>query len=238
MRSDVNGIQVRGLSIKFGAAQVLRDLSFAVPPGASVALVGNHGSGKTSALCAISGASDLGADTSGEVAFGDEWMPVSAIKSRDRLASLVPERAKVFPTLSVEDNLRAVMPAGGRIRVNDIFGWFPRLKERHKTLAGNLSGGEQQMLGIGLALLGSPKVLLLDEPTLGLAIPVVEQLCETLAKLRRELAMPMIVAEASIQWLNALASEAVVVDRGVVVATIKDLRHDDQIKRLLLGTEV
>ena len=128
----------------------------------------------------------------------------------------------------------AVAPISARL---SIFEWFPRLGERRSTLAGNLSGGEQQMLGIAICLLASPDLLLLDEPTLGLAAPIIENLCESLARLRRDLGLTMIVAELDTRWLPRLVERAIVIDRGRLIGTFDRVAESNlgAIHDLLLG---
>jgi branched-chain amino acid transport system ATP-binding protein len=152
---------------------------------------------------------------------------------------LVPERDKVFSLLTVTENLQIGARRRDRkdVAAADVFGWFPRLVERRSTLAGNLSGGEQQMLGIAMSLLASPGLLLLDEPTLGLAAPVIENLCDSLATLRRDLGLTMIVAESDSQWLPRFVERAIVIDRGRLIGTFDrvDETNLDAVHDLLLG---
>ena len=217
-RSPAPILELRGLQVAYGPNLALRDVSLSLAPREALALVGHNGAGKSTTLLAIAGAG-AGRIVSGQVLL-DGKVPPTAFRARQRLGlSLVPEREKVFSLLTVEENLRAADP-GGEIRRDDVFGWFPRLGERRRTLAGNLSGGEQQMLAIAMALLGSPRVLLVDEPTLGLSVPAIEQLCETLGEIRRSLSVALLVAEAQSQWVTRLADRAIVLDRGQVAGIV------------------
>ncbi len=109
---------------------------------------------------------------------------------------------------------------GASVTIEDAYQWFPSLKGRRRTLGGNLSGGEQQMLAIGMAILGNPKALLLDEPTLGLSVPVIRDLAEKLNDLRKSLSLAVIVAESDAEWLPLLTQRAIVIDRGRQVAAV------------------
>ncbi len=233
-------MEVRALSITYGVDRAVDHVSFAIARGTSLVLAGNNGAGKTSVLGALAGLRLRGQRVSGEAVFGGVVLRMGDIAQRIRQGvRLVPDREKVFGLLSVADNLRigAARTRSNAIRLDDVLGWFPRLAERRGSLAGNLSGGEQQMLGIGMALLASPQLLLLDEPTLGLAVPVIEDLCERLARLRREAGLTMLVAESDSQWLAALADTAAVLDRGRLLRTFGTLSQDylGTIHDLMLG---
>jgi branched-chain amino acid transport system ATP-binding protein len=238
--TDPAWLAVRDLSVSYGIHRAVEDVSFDLTRGRSLALAGSNGAGKTSVLNALAGLRIPGQHLGGTLTFDGatlKWGDVS-----HHLAAgirLVPEREKVFSLLSVNENLRigAQRARSDRIRLDDVLGWFPRLGERSKTLAGNLSGGEQQMLGIGLSLLASPDLLLLDEPTLGLAVPVIEDLYQRLARLRRETGLTMIVAESDSQWLISLADAAIVIDRGRQLRSFDALAEHDiaAIHDLMLG---
>ncbi|MGE0845434.1 MAG: ABC transporter ATP-binding protein [Flavobacteriaceae bacterium] len=228
-----NILEVRDLSVDYGAQPAVRSASFTVPAGSATALVGANGAGKTSALLAIAGALPRGAAMRGTVAVHG---PDAA-----GAVSLIPEQDKVFALLTIDENLRLVARrrSGGRFGLADAYEWFPRLGERRNHLAGNLSGGEQQMLALAMGLLGSPRLLLIDEPTLGLAVPVIEMLCEKLARLRGELGVSILLAEADANWLAELATRAVVLDRGAVLGEWSgDLAAKrDEIHHMTLGLE-
>lgn len=233
-------IEVQQLSIAYGRNPVLQDLSFSLQRGASLAIAGSNGAGKTSLLGAIAGLGVATQTLHGTLRFnGVEHVLDEQRRKIDPAISLVPERAKVFGLLTVDENLRVGVRTRrkGGLGTDDIFGWFPRLGERRATLAGNLSGGEQQMLGIALSLMTSPALLLLDEPTLGLAVPVIDDLCDRLARLRKDLGLTVITAESDSQWLPRLAEHAIVIDRGVQVRRFDTLQTSDldAIHDLMLG---
>jgi branched-chain amino acid transport system ATP-binding protein len=219
---DESWMSLRAVSILYDGKAAIERLSLDLVRGESVALAGSNGAGKTSLLTALAGLLRRGQRIEGTAAIGGlslQWGDVAGhIGAGIRF---VPERDKVFSLLTVTENLQIGARRRDRrkIAVADVLNWFPRLAERRTTLAGNLSGGEQQMLGIAMSLLASPSLLLLDEPTLGLAAPVIENLCRSLAALRRDLGLTLMVAESDSQWLPHLVERAVVIDRGRLVAT-------------------
>ncbi len=211
---------VEALSVSYGNQSAVRGLSFRVPAGGSLAIVGHNGAGKSSTLLAIANCLPSEGSATGKLLLPEESAPIALTSARGRQGrSVVPEREKVFPLMSVQENLLAASRyrKGDRIRIDDVYGYFPRLAERRQTLAGNLSGGEQQMLAIGSALLGTPRLVLVDEPTLGLAVPVIETICAKLAELRKALGLTLIVAVAETAWIADLAESAVVMDAGELV---------------------
>jgi branched-chain amino acid transport system ATP-binding protein len=238
--ADDSWLSLREVSILYHGKIAIERLSLNVGQGESVAVAGGNGAGKTSLLSAIAGVARKGQRIEGAAVFRGrdlQWGDVPGhINAGIRL---VPERDKVFSLLTVAENLHIGMRRHDRVNVAmaDAFGWFPRLAERRSTLAGNLSGGEQQMLGIAMSLLGSPGLLLLDEPTLGLAAPIIESLCDSLAKLRRDLGLTMIVAESDSQWLPRLAERVIVVDRGRFIGALAhvDEANLDAVHDLMLG---
>jgi len=221
-------LRVEGLEVTFRAVRAVSGIGFTLAPGSATALVGANGAGKSSTLLAIARALDASARIRGSIAVAS-----------GHAVSMVPERDKVFGLLTVAENLAAAdrQRGRGRVHIDDIYGWFPRLAERRASLAGNLSGGEQQMLAIGMALAGSPSLLLFDEPTLGLAVPIIDRTCDTLVRLRRELNLTLLCAEAEAQWIDRFAERALVLVRGEIVATIDgDLgARKDEIRALSLG---
>ena len=221
-------LTVCDLRIRFGPIEAVRGFDLTLARGTSTAIIGTNGAGKSTTLLALAGTLPRTAQWNGTITLADR-----------AAVSMVPERDKIFPVLTVSENLTAAnrQRARGRVGIADVYEWFPRLAERRTSLAGNLSGGEQQMLAVGMALLGSPVLLLLDEPTLGLAVPIIERMCDTLARLRKELDLTVLCAEAEVQWLDRLAENAVVLSRGKVVAKLSgDLAaRKDSIRDLALG---
>ncbi len=216
-------LEVEHLAVRFGPIEAVRDVSFALAPGKALALVGPNGAGKSTVLAAIANA--LPRNAVADLHSTLRWDPVRADSPWQGRPALVPESGKVFTVMTVEENLEvsARYAPGSHFDLAAAYRWFPRLKARQGTLAGNLSGGEQQMLAIASALLSHPRVLMLDEPTLGLSVPVIEALCEDLKRLRQELGLTVLLSEASSTWIPKLADEAVLMDRGLTLGEPFDL---------------
>ncbi len=218
--NDDHPIVVRDLTVSFGVIEVLRGVSFSVARQSALAIVGDNGAGKSTILLALAGGLE-GATVAGGISIEGSMKPHhdDVVARRKTGISIVPEREKVFSLLTVKENLRSASTDNPRdkIRPDDILEFFPALASRRTTLAGNLSGGEQQMLAIGMSLLGNPKILLIDEPTLGLSVPVIEKLCETLAAIRKDLALTVLIAESEEQWINRLADDSIKLERGCLV---------------------
>ncbi|MBN9427697.1 MAG: ATP-binding cassette domain-containing protein [Burkholderiales bacterium] len=222
-------LKVDGLSVRFGVMQAVRRVDLHIDRRSAVALVGHNGAGKSTTLTAIADALPPNARRDGQL----RWSAADAAGSRRQWAGpagLVPETGKVFRLLTVDENLTVGMRGtrDGALTRADVYELFPRLAERRQSLAGNLSGGEQQMLAISMALLASPRLLLLDEPTLGLSVPVIEGLCEDLHRLRRELGLTLLLAEAGSAWIHHLAERAYLMDRGCVSGDAIDLSIVDR----------
>jgi branched-chain amino acid transport system ATP-binding protein len=210
-------LRVRSLEARYGAAAVLQQVDLEVRAGETVALLGPNGAGKSTVMGAITGTI---AQRRGEIGFegrnliGDE--PHAIVR---RGVRLVPEGRLVFSPFSVEDNLRlGALRLRGSLgeRYDYVYGLFPRLAERRRQAAGTLSGGEQQMLAIGRALMSAPRLLLLDEPFLGLAPLVVAQIRDALEKLRGS-GLTMLIVEQKLDIALHFASRAYVLIKGRVV---------------------
>ena len=197
-------LALTGVEVVYGGAiQVLRDVSLRVPTGSVVAILGANGAGKTTLLRAVSGLLNYhnGRITAGSVAFRGEESTGSDASGlvRNGLAQVMEGR-RIFAELSVDENLKAGAytrkdKAGVSASYDRVMELFPRLKERHKQVAGYMSGGEQQMLAIGRALMANPKLLLLDEPSLGLAPLIVQQIFEIVAEINRQGTSVLIVEQ-------------------------------------------
>lgn len=232
---------VEGVHVRYDVLDAVRNVSFSVRSGKSLALVGHNGAGKSSAFLAIAGcfpSRDCGG-TLHRHADSGEHTHTSISSARAPWVSMVPEREKVFSLLTVQENLEASTQANSKssVRIADVYDLLPRMAERRSTLAGNLSGGEQQMLAIGSALLASPQLLLIDEPTLGLAVPAIQDICEKLRVLRTQLGLAMVVALAESRWVAELSDHAIVVERGEVVTQPLACRPgiDEELDRILAG---
>ncbi|HRW17686.1 MAG TPA: ABC transporter ATP-binding protein [Dermatophilaceae bacterium] len=234
------GLTVTGMDAAYDRLQVLRGVSLSVAPGELLAVVGSNGAGKTTILRSVSG---LLRPTAGTVRLGDIDITTAGA---ERIAALglahVPENRLVFPTLSVEDNL----VLGGYVRRKDggyaerregALALFPRLRDRIGLPAGALSGGEQQMLAMARALMSDPSVIILDEPSLGLAPKVVGEIIAALAHLRDDRGLAVLLVEQNVRAAFKVADRVLVMDRGSVVAegTPADLASDERVRAAYLG---
>lgn len=226
----------------YGGKAVLNDVCLEVRDGEIVAIIGANGAGKSTLINAISGVLPITVGTvtfSGAVVSGK---PMHAVARRGLIQ--VPEGRQVFAPLTVMENIELGAEAlgpRGRTRTEDlerVFALFPKLADRIKQKAGSLSGGEQQMLAIARALMGRPSMLLLDEPSLGLAPVIIARLFDTLAELNRS-GLTMLVIEQNAQRALDLASRAYVLERGRVVreGASSELRNDPGIRASYLGGE-
>jgi branched-chain amino acid transport system ATP-binding protein len=209
-------LDVRNLRVSYGRAEVVHDVSIRVPEGALVTVIGSNGAGKTTLLNAIMGL--LGAR--GHIGFRDAEINAVPLESRVKAGlCLVPERRELFADMSVEDNLQL----GGFRRsrserkqtLEEIFTRLPRLKERREQLAGTLSGGERQMLAMGRALMARPTLLMLDEPSLGLAPRIVRDVFHILTELRQT-GVSILLVEQNARAALQVADYAYVMELGVI----------------------
>jgi branched-chain amino acid transport system ATP-binding protein len=207
-------LRVEGLTAGYGDAVVLSDVSFVLAEGRSLALLGRNGVGKTTLLNSIIGLTRWRA---GRIVLNGR--DISNVRPEQRAAGgigWVPQERNIFKSLTVLENLTAVARPGAW-SPQRVFSIFPRLDERRRNLGSQLSGGEQQMLAIGRALVLNPKVLLLDEPTEGLAPIIVEELLGVLKRLFREEGLSAIVVEQHARKILSLADDAIILERGRVV---------------------
>jgi branched-chain amino acid transport system ATP-binding protein len=235
----VNTLQVSDLEVHYGDLVGVADVSLRVEDGTIVALLGSNGSGKTTTLNAIAG---LVQPSGGSIEWRGESIarqPAYAIVSKG--LALSPEGWRLFVSQTVEQNLRlgaAVLTDKSRIAAlfERVYELFPRLVERRHQLAGTLSGGERQMLALGRALMSEPRLLMLDEPSLGLAPGVVEALYETLDRLHKE-GLTLLLAEQSIPLALDIADYAYVLQTGRTVLEGKavDLEKNEQVQEIYLG---
>jgi branched-chain amino acid transport system ATP-binding protein len=218
--ADETILGVAGLNSGYGKVQVIRDVTFSVSRGEIFAIVGANGAGKTTLLRTISG---LIAPTSGSIRF--ERVDIAGWSSSDIVScgiSQSPEGRRCFAGLTVEENLRlgafarktGSPPVGGRLE--KVFGYFPRLRERRKQLAGTLSGGEQQMCALGRALMALPALLIVDELSLGLAPIIVEELLRTLRRVQ-ETGTTIILVEQDVGIALGFSDRALILQQGRVV---------------------
>jgi len=234
----VNILEVEGLSAGYGSVNVLRDLSFVVGEGSIVALLGANGAGKTTALRAISGMI-LGR---GNIRFdGKSVQALSAARRQRRGIAHVPQGRGTFADFTIEENLVLGGYTASRRQVYDDidrwYGAFPRLSERRSQLAGSLSGGEQQMLAIARALMARPRILMCDEPSLGLAPTITQELFALLARLNRENGMTILLVEQNANLTLRIAEYAYVLDNGQISlqGDAESLRANEGIREAYLG---
>jgi len=233
-------LSVRDLDLSYGDAQALAGVSLEVPPGELVALVGANGAGKSSLIRAIAG---MESPRAGTIRFRDV-----DITGRDSHATAnlgigqVAEGRQVFPSLTVEENLQvgAFLPRARRRMkqtMQEVFALFPRLAERHRQTAGTMSGGEQQMLAIGRCLMGLPELIMLDEPSLGLAPLAVAELFKTIRRLNQEKKLSVLLVEQNVAASLKLAQRAYVLENGRIVMEGRgeDLLRDDRVRQAYLG---
>jgi branched-chain amino acid transport system ATP-binding protein len=227
-------LDVRDLRAGYGPTVVLDGLSLSVPAGGTLAILGRNGVGKTTLLATLMGLTTLHA---GEMRLGERRIDSEQTHVRNELGlGYVPQEREIFPSLTAEENL-AVSVRNGGWTIEAVFDLFPSLKARRSNTGNRLSGGEQQMLAIGRALVGAPKVLLLDEPLEGLAPVVIESLVEALERIQRESKLTMLLVEQKAELALSLTQEAVILDRGQIVyrGASAALKADEQTQAKLLG---
>jgi branched-chain amino acid transport system ATP-binding protein len=232
-------LYVHELEVRYGKISGTRKLSFQVPSATTLALVGSNGAGKSSTLKAIAG---LNRDYGGCITWnGEDLTRLKPDQVVIRGVAFSPEGRRVFAALSVRDNLR--MGAFTRTRgdfaerVEQIYAYFPRLKERFNQAAGNLSGGEQQMLAIGRALMSRPSLFLLDEPSLGLAPIITERIGDILLEVQAREGLSIVLAEQNANWAMRLAQRAVILELGqkVMEGEASVLLLDSRVQEAYLG---
>ena len=229
-------LEVTNLSVHYGRVVAVSDVAFRVPAGQVVALLGANGAGKSSILKGVAGL----APSKGEVRLNQAGL--NKMPTHLRVAAglaLSPEGRHVFPSMTVRENLELGYRPGTRSveeAMNHMFALFPRLQERLSQKAGSMSGGEQQMLAIARALMSSPGVLMLDEPTLGLAPLVVEELRLALRRLRND-GLAVLLAEQNAEFALASSDTAYVLERGAIVREGRsdELARDPAIAESYLG---
>jgi branched-chain amino acid transport system ATP-binding protein len=233
-------LEIRDLHVNYGAIAALHGISLRVPEGAIVTLIGANGAGKSTTLRAISG---LVRARSGVINFSGKniaAMPPHEIVARG--LAQCPEGRMVFADLTVMENLRMGAflrrdRAGVVADLDYVFGMFPRLKEREKQMAGTLSGGEQQMLAIGRALMSRPKLLMLDEPSLGIAPILVRTIFEKIVEINRTLGIGVLLVEQNANLALEISSHGYVLETGRVILedTSAGLRVNAKVREAYLG---
>ena len=231
-------LEVNDINVYYGAIHAIKGISFHVEEGEIVTLIGANGAGKTTSLQTVSG---LLRSTTGSIEFlGENISHVPAHKIVEKGLAQVPEGRRVFSQMTVEENLEmgaftqpdnTVKPALERV-----YEQFPRLKERRRQTAGTLSGGEQQMLAMGRALMSQPKLLMLDEPSMGLAPILVEQIFDIIQTLHKA-GTTILLVEQNAQMALSVADRAYVLETGKITltGTGKELAQSEQVQKAYLG---
>lgn len=231
-------LTVENINVYYGAIHAVKDISFFVDEGEVVTLIGANGAGKSTILKTVSG---LLHSHTGSITFLDHKISgMAAPKIVSQGLAQVPEGRKIFLQMTVEENLemgaytRPIGEISGGIQ--KVYGQFPRLKERRKQIAGTLSGGEQQMLAMGRALMSRPRLLMLDEPSMGLAPILVEQIFEIIRTLH-EAGTTILLVEQNAQMALSVADRGYVLETGHILKTApaRDLLEDEDVKKAYLG---
>jgi len=232
-------LSLAAVSAGYGSFRALFDVSLEVPKGEAVGVIGPNGAGKTTLMRVISGLVPL---RGGMMSL--EGRPVGGLPAHRMVEegiAHVPENRRLFPRLTVEDNLRigAFIPQARRLfaeEIERIYSLFPRLKERREQLAGTLSGGEQQMCAIGRALMSRPKLLLMDEPSAGLAPLVVQQVFELVHQIRAQ-GLTVLIVEQNVQQVLDVVDRAYLLEVGSIklTGTSAELRGNDFIRKSYMG---
>ncbi len=230
-------LKVQDINVFYGAIHAIKGISFEVGQGEIVTLIGANGAGKTTTLQTISG---LLRSKTGSIEFlGQNISHVPAHKIVEMGLAQVPEGRRIFLQMTVQENLDMgafTAPGGAAEAMDRVYAQFPRLKERRKQIAGTLSGGEQQMLAMGRALMSAPKLMMLDEPSMGLAPILVEQIFEIIPTLHQN-GTTILLVEQNAQMALSVASRAYVMETGIITlsGTGKQLAESEEVKKAYLG---
>jgi branched-chain amino acid transport system ATP-binding protein len=240
-----NNLTIEGVDAGYGAVTVLSNVSLRVGDGETVALLGTNGNGKTTLMRCVTGQivpsrGTIVAEIDGQ---RHNLVGMSTEEIVDIGISLVPEGRRLFPKLTVEENLtlgayRKTARTKIAKNIEFCFEAFPRLKERRSQMAGSMSGGEQQMLALGRALMAAPRILLVDEPSVGLAPILVARMIDKIAELSSALGLTVLMAEQNFEQATRIANRGYVLVHGQVALaadSIADLRSSDVVRRLYLG---
>jgi branched-chain amino acid transport system ATP-binding protein len=233
-----DALTLEGINALYGDSHVLYDVSFRLAPGRVLALLGRNGAGKTTCMSAVIG---FVPPRDGAVRlFGEPVTRLAPEAISRKGIGLVPQGRRIFPTLTVRENLTVAQQLRSGVErpwtVERVFELFPRLHERHAQTAGSLSGGEQQMLAISRALMGNPRVLLMDEPSEGLAPLIVAEVGRTIARLKSE-GQSIVLVEQNVKLALELADDVVILNTGRVVfaGDVDAVRSNDELVTQHLG---
>lgn len=230
-------LEVRNLDVSYGAVHAIHGVSLQVNDGEIVSLIGANGAGKTTILRAISG---LKRADSGEIQFdGDDLRKTEPSKIINLKLAHVPEGRHIFPQMTVEENLEMGAFTDARdmdVTMEEVYERFPRLKERKKQLAGTLSGGEQQMLAVGRALMAKPRMILMDEPSMGLSPLLVKEIFSIIKEVNKK-GITILLVEQNAKMALSISNRAYVLETGKISieGDAKDLLSDERVKKAYLG---
>ena len=232
-------LEVKDLYVNYGAVEAIKGISFQVKPGEIVTLIGANGAGKTTTLHTISG---LVKAKSGSITYnGVDLLKTDPSKMITLGIAHVPEGRHVFPEMSVEDNLQmgayaSKNKAEAAEAMQDVYKKFPRLKERRRQLAGTLSGGEQQMLAVGRALMGKPSIILMDEPSMGLSPLLVKEVFAIIQEIHAA-GITVLLNEQNAKMALSIADRAYVLETGTISISgdAQELLKDERVKKAYLG---
>ena len=226
-------LHVENLCVNYGAIKAVRNVSFHVEKGEIVSIIGNNGAGKSSTLRALTG---IVKPASGSIRlFDQEIAQTKAHKICNMGMAMCPEGRGIYTRMTVEENLEM----GAYNRKEKVYQLFPVLAERRKQKGGSLSGGEQQMLAVGRAIMQAPKILLLDEPSLGLAPQVIESIFEVVKELNRTEGMPVLLVEQNVYLALEVSNRGYVLETGEIVLedTSENLLNNEMVQKSYLGVD-
>ena len=230
-------LEVKDLKVSYGAVQALDGISLTVNDGEIVSLIGANGAGKTTTLRTITGLEKAAA---GSIVFdGHDLRKTEPSKIIRLKLAHVPEGRHIFPEMTVEENLEMgayADPAGMAKTMQNVYTRFPRLKERRRQLAGTLSGGEQQMLAVGRALMAKPRMILMDEPSMGLSPLLVQEIFDIIREVNRQ-GITILLVEQNARMALSISDRAYVLETGhiTIQGRASDLLNDERVKKAYLG---
>lgn len=230
-------LEVKNLDVSYGAVHAIHGVSIKVNDGEIVSLIGANGAGKTTILRTISG---LKKADSGEITFdGADLRKTEPSKIISLKLAHVPEGRHIFPDMTVEENLEMgayADPKNAEATMRDVYERFPRLKERRRQLAGTLSGGEQQMLAVGRALMAEPKMILMDEPSMGLSPLLVKEIFSIIREVNKK-GITILLVEQNAKMALSISDRAYVLETGKITieGPAQELLNDDRVKKAYLG---
>ena len=237
--SDRNILKIENLEVFYGGIQALHGVSLDVDQGEIIAIIGANGAGKSTLLRTIAGEKSIG---KGSILFEGKPLPPKVHLFSERGISLVPEGRRIFVNLSVYENLQvgAYAVKDKKLieqRMKDVFDLFPRLYERRKQISGSLSGGEQQMLAVGRAMMAGPKLMMLDEPSMGLAPILIDEMFERFKVINKQFGTTMLIVEQNAELALDVSDRAYIMNVGKIVieGDSKKLLNDPAIQEAYLG---